>query len=223
MIKNECEIVRDLMPNYIENQISDKAKEFVEEHLVSCKECKEIVNTLQVENQETSEDREIDFLKKYNRKMNILKIVASILIVVIVSMCTILSLEYMTKRKEDKKTQYISEIMDKAYLKIEDIKQEILNGGNYKVIEESTYKNYVGEESSSRFATFYKDLNYREESNIGEEPYTNYGVILGKDNRGYIKHADVQFDSNQNYKGAAGHGIGLTTNGVLSLGAGDWQ
>lgn len=45
MIKNECEIVRDLLPNYIENQIADGTKEFVEKHIKSCKECKEILNS----------------------------------------------------------------------------------------------------------------------------------------------------------------------------------
>jgi len=32
-MKKECEIVKDLFPNYVENRISDATKEYVEEHI----------------------------------------------------------------------------------------------------------------------------------------------------------------------------------------------
>lgn len=46
MSKSECEIVRDLFPNYIENQISNVSKRFVENHISNCNECKEILSSL---------------------------------------------------------------------------------------------------------------------------------------------------------------------------------
>ncbi len=45
-MKKECEIVRDLFPNYVENQISDVTKEFVEEHVKECKPCSYILESL---------------------------------------------------------------------------------------------------------------------------------------------------------------------------------
>ena len=40
-MKNECSIVKDILPLYVEGLISDETKEFVEEHLASCSECKD--------------------------------------------------------------------------------------------------------------------------------------------------------------------------------------
>ncbi len=223
MIKNECEIVRDLMPNYVENQIGDNTKEFVEEHLEGCRECKEILEALQVENKEALEKDEINFLKKFNKKMTIFKVIATVLSVIILAMWTILSMEYITKKKEEKKAQYISEIVEKAYLKIEDIKQEILNGGNYKIIEENTNRNYDGNRCSDKITVFYKDLKYKEETDVGKhfgwKPYTDYGVILGKNKDNKLKSVYVQYDSNFNYIGGLSWGLGFSTSGVDSLGS----
>lgn len=45
-MKKECEIVKDLFPNYIENRISDMTKEYVEEHIKNCKICADILNSI---------------------------------------------------------------------------------------------------------------------------------------------------------------------------------
>ena len=37
---NECNIIRDLLPLYAENMVSDDTKVFVEEHLKNCSECR---------------------------------------------------------------------------------------------------------------------------------------------------------------------------------------
>ncbi len=46
MMKKECEIIKDLLPNYIENQINDATKDFVEEHIKTCNDCKEMLEYL---------------------------------------------------------------------------------------------------------------------------------------------------------------------------------
>ena len=46
MMKNECDIVKDLLPNYIENQISETSKNFVEEHIKTCKDCADTLQFL---------------------------------------------------------------------------------------------------------------------------------------------------------------------------------
>ena len=185
MIKNECEIVRDLMPNYIENQINDKTKEFVEEHLSSCKECKNIFNAITNESQETSEDKEVDFLKKYNRKMNVLKMVAGVLIIIILAMWTLFIVKYVQEKEECEKISQVLEITEKAFLKIEDIKEKIVNGGNYTVVEED-YK------LNTKVVTYYKECNFKI-NHIAEIPYTKYGRIIGKDDKGYVKHAIIEY------------------------------
>jgi hypothetical protein len=38
-MKNDCSVVRDILPLYIENMVSDETAAFVREHLESCPEC----------------------------------------------------------------------------------------------------------------------------------------------------------------------------------------
>lgn len=40
-MKNECSIVRDILPLYIDNIVSDETTSFVEEHLKNCPACRE--------------------------------------------------------------------------------------------------------------------------------------------------------------------------------------
>ena len=88
MINKECEIVRDLIPNYVEKTLSKVSNEFIETHIDNCKNCNKILKAIQkektqTENQEVIENNyEIDYLKKYNRKIKILKYIISIFIIV---------------------------------------------------------------------------------------------------------------------------------------------
>lgn len=41
-MKNECEIVRDLLPLYAENMTSDASNELIETHLKTCAQCREL-------------------------------------------------------------------------------------------------------------------------------------------------------------------------------------
>lgn len=47
--KKECKIIQDLLPNYIENLTSIQTNEYIEEHIASCKECKENLENMQNE------------------------------------------------------------------------------------------------------------------------------------------------------------------------------
>ena len=39
-MKNECNIIRDILPLYVENMVSADTSAFVEEHLEKCAECR---------------------------------------------------------------------------------------------------------------------------------------------------------------------------------------
>lgn len=45
-MRNECNIVRDILPLYVEHMVSDDTASFVEEHLESCAECREKLTKL---------------------------------------------------------------------------------------------------------------------------------------------------------------------------------
>jgi len=82
--RKECKIIQDLLPNYIEGLTRQETNEFIEEHLKECKECKDMLNNMQDElilNKQKRDGREVEYIKKYNKKMKMWK---KILIVVFV-------------------------------------------------------------------------------------------------------------------------------------------
>ena len=38
-MKNECSLVRDMLPLYLENMVSEETRAFIKEHLETCPEC----------------------------------------------------------------------------------------------------------------------------------------------------------------------------------------
>ena len=82
--KKECRIIEDLLPNYIEGLTNEVTNEFVENHIKECCTCKIEKQTMseKIETKvEYNEQKEIDYMKKYRRKMNILKSIIGIIII----------------------------------------------------------------------------------------------------------------------------------------------
>ncbi len=74
-----CEIVKDLLPNYVDGLASDSSTESVEQHLKQCSECQTLYETMRKEYQEPSRRsvesteetvREKTLFRKINRKLN---------------------------------------------------------------------------------------------------------------------------------------------------------
>lgn len=90
-MKRECNIVRDLLPLYVENMASEETREFVEAHLSNCPECNEIYDSmLETKGDEKlgldekeEQNKEILPLLIVKRKLNKKRIVTSIIAVVI--------------------------------------------------------------------------------------------------------------------------------------------
>lgn len=85
-MKNECEIVYDLLPNYIEHVTNETSNEFIENHISGCENCRRLYNELRVgTNSKDTQTREINFLKKYKRHLNTIKIIFILVIVLILA------------------------------------------------------------------------------------------------------------------------------------------
>lgn len=71
MNKINCNIIKDLLPLYIDNLTSNESNEIIEEHLNSCNECQivyEQMNAPIEAEQEQNRENEIDYLKKVKTK-----------------------------------------------------------------------------------------------------------------------------------------------------------
>src|SRR5574344_1710584 len=66
MIMNKCNIIKDLLPLYKENLLSDESKKFVEDHLKSCSECENLLkDQIEIESKNT---KPLDFVEKRIKK-----------------------------------------------------------------------------------------------------------------------------------------------------------
>ena len=83
-MKNECDIVKDLLFSYNDNILSNTSKEFVENHLKGCDECKKTLEQIQEDRDEKNPKKELDFLRKIRHK-----ICRKNTIIAVVSVCLI--------------------------------------------------------------------------------------------------------------------------------------
>lgn len=95
---NKCEIIKDLLPLYEENLLSEESKTFVEDHLKSCPECENLLkNQIQIESKEA---KPLDFVEKRIKKesryftLAVLALIGSILIFIISYLNTPRHIEY---------------------------------------------------------------------------------------------------------------------------------
>lgn len=72
-MRNECNIIRDLLPLYAENMVSSDTAAFVEEHLEGCETCRKEYERMK-EPQPTQEISDAAPLLKLSRKMKIKRI-----------------------------------------------------------------------------------------------------------------------------------------------------
>lgn len=84
---NNCQIIKDLLPLYKEELLSEESKTFVENHLKTCPECENLLkDQIQIENKET---KPLDFVEKRIKKesryftLAVLALIGSILIFII--------------------------------------------------------------------------------------------------------------------------------------------
>lgn len=84
-VKKDCKIVQDLLPNYIEKLTNEESNNFIEEHIENCKECKNILENMKKElnlNIQKEDKKEINYIKKYSKKLKTLKIILLIILTV---------------------------------------------------------------------------------------------------------------------------------------------
>ena len=68
-MNRECEIVKDLLFGYVDGTISKLSEELVEKHIANCKKCKQMLEDISKEKEQKQEEKEVDYLKKVNKKM----------------------------------------------------------------------------------------------------------------------------------------------------------
>ena len=106
MKNNDHKLVQDLFPSYIDELTSDETNKFVEEHIASCEECKNILEAMKTkilkENHTNLEDKKIKCVKSVGRKLKILNVLIFIIVVfVILLFCDYCRKVYILKNLEN--------------------------------------------------------------------------------------------------------------------------
>ena len=98
-MKNDlsCEIVRDLLPSYLDGVVCDASKAAVERHIEECPDCRETLRRMK-EPEETAptEEKEIDYLKKVRRRSSrkVTAILAAVALLAIAAMVRLFYIGY---------------------------------------------------------------------------------------------------------------------------------
>lgn len=174
-MKDECGIIRDLLPCYVEQLESNQTKKFVEKHINECDECKEILKNMQSdkinekEKNEKEDQVEIKNIKKYRRKNINVKIIIIVLILIVISLGSIFA-----------KYAKNSNIIFEAYNHIQEVKET----NNFKIIvEEHRKEEGMKQEEINTYEYLYKDGKYKKNiySNSVDNGQTYFGSIDSKE------------------------------------------
>ena len=87
-MKNECDVVRDLLFSYSDGVLSQTSKELVEEHLKKCENCRNILEELKQDSKNHEQIKEIDFFKIIKKKLSKKNIIIFIGIIFLVFIIT---------------------------------------------------------------------------------------------------------------------------------------
>ena len=162
MKNSNCSIIKDLIPNYIEDLVSDETKEVMENHINTCNECRQILQMAQKEQKKESitekdnQVNELKYLKRYERRRKVIKT-----ILCIVALLCIISIIFILI-----KNNYIKSIILTSYQR----GQELKSAQNYRLSVVEHNINYNIDQETF----FYKDYYYKD--NYYKEAYITDGV-----------------------------------------------
>ncbi|MCR5609708.1 MAG: DUF4825 domain-containing protein [Lachnospiraceae bacterium] len=86
--KIPCAVVKDILPLYIDELVSDETKQTIGEHLDECAECKELYDEMKPEKEEVAEEniKEVDYLKKVRGTNKKIIAISAVLVVLLAVM-----------------------------------------------------------------------------------------------------------------------------------------
>ncbi len=170
-MKNECDIVQDLLFSYKDGCLKQGSKEFVEKHLKKCENCAKVYSEMNNEEEQSDITKdEIDYLKKIKKKMKkktkiiiAISIILSILIVFniaifvnynkYVSEMTIYLEDSITVEERQKIENTIKEVDKNAEITYKS-KEDALNNMKEKFADKSEL--LAGYEDNNIFPAYYE-------------------------------------------------------------------
>ena len=171
--KKECEIVQDLLMNYVDGVLNPQSKKLVENHLKECEECQLELKHIQddMKEKDNKEQIELDYLKKIRIKTRIKSVLLAMGIIVLIAF--VIFLNNFIK---------INSIMTRA-------EKSLQSNNFYKETSQM-----LGNNETSITKEYYKDGKYKSiwmiYSDNGVETKSIEYANSNSDERTYINEAD---------------------------------
>ena len=173
----QCKIIRDLFPSYIDELTNEETNQYVEEHLKSCEECKNVLDDMKKElkiGKTQKNTKEVQYIKKYNNKLKILKIILIIILLIFIISFT-------------RKAIIIASLNNKAINHIKStnyyVKSSTYLGDELEIIE--NYK------KDNKYLGKYERLSHDEKMILSE--YYNNGMINSYiDSQNYKENLNIK-------------------------------
>ena len=171
--KKECEIVQDLLMNYVDGVLNPQSKKLVENHLKECEECQLELKHIQddMKEKENREQIELNYLKKIRIKTRVKSVLLAIGIIVLIAF--VIFLNNFIK---------INSIMNRA-------EKSLQSNNFYKETSQM-----LGNNETSITKEYYKDGKYKSiwmiYSDNGVETKSIEYANSNSDERTYINEAD---------------------------------
>lgn len=87
MKNKDCNLVKDLLPNYIDKVTSSETNNFIEEHLKNCDECRKSFENMSEEmkiDYKSKNDKKINIFRKVNNKIILLKTIILVIVFIFI-------------------------------------------------------------------------------------------------------------------------------------------
>lgn len=178
MKKYECNIIQDLLPNYIEKLTAENTEAYITKHLLECEQCSKIHNKLNniSNNEDVKNEKFVDYSKKFKIRFNFLKwiVILILLIFIIVFTRKIIIIESLSSKALDYNNEknYYS-----LYQQYDDTRFTIIESYNY----------------NNKYYRILKTIDKisGEVLNIIEEKYDGKSVILSITDDEENKHESI--------------------------------
>ena len=101
MSKKSCELIKDLLPLYVDDVCSEESRKMVTEHLASCGNCRDELNKMKTELNITEKaDKDIKAFRKIKRRLLVGKIIAALVGAFLIFQVCGVGLTYFSKTME---------------------------------------------------------------------------------------------------------------------------
>ena len=176
--ENECEIVQDLLLNYEDGVLHKSTEEFVKKHIETCENCqkrlKEIKQDIEDMQEQEEQEKEIDYLKKINKKINVKKILIIIIstmlaIIIILNVAVFINYNNMKEQLGNFKIFLSDDITNEELKNIEKVIKTIDDKAEIQYVS----KEEVLDETKEKFSSKENLIEQYEQNN----PFRAYYIV----------------------------------------------